>query len=80
MEWFEVLETADDCNKIPEVVNAGNFTKKNLYPQKNRYLSEFEIVLSKNSVKLQADLHVIFALMQLSMNGDVFVSRPEEAN
>ena len=54
--------------------------KKNLYPQKNRYLSEFEIVLSKNSVKLQGDLHVIFALMQLSMNGDVFVSRPEEAN
>merc|ERR1719220_1047348 len=23
LEWFEVLETAEDCNKIPEVVNAG---------------------------------------------------------
>ena len=23
LEWFEVLETAEDCTKIPDVVNAG---------------------------------------------------------
>ena len=24
LEWFEVLETAEDCTKIPDVVNAGS--------------------------------------------------------
>ena len=46
MEWFEVLETAEDCTKIPDVVNAGNFMKKiNLFT--NIYLYKFKIFVKK---------------------------------